>query len=454
MASVVYILGAGFNCSVLDRTRGLEAPLATNFLQLLVGPGRAREKLEMIKGTLFVDLLLAEIERFWHLNIDALATTPFDVEECLTLFESQLLDHPNPERALTLRRADYALRNLMLMYLSDLAHHGHTPTSYAFGQEVNASSADVLTFNYDTVAEEAIESASGVGDKPQPATRPSLDAFDWDVPAADVDACHHHWNRALSYGFKFDRVVLPIAGIPPTIDGGKFYAHPNNELYLRKRVLKLHGSINWLASAGLRAMPPMEGISDSPEPQGLLLDRNTSYWMGEAPRSGPWYMESVVIPPYLYKNFQKQPFQAIWDEALRSLSECETLVVIGYSFPPTDFRTRRLFLEAFSDHSVQNLVVVDPNPRVLGTVRALTHFTGPVATCQDLKSLYGLPSSWFDFADHLASLVSPQTGPTGADESPAPNADETAAGPVAPLEQDVVDKPPSEPESIPPVPNA
>jgi hypothetical protein len=73
--------------------------------------------------------------------------------------------------------------------------------------------------------------------------------------------------------------------------------------------------------------------------------------------------------------------------------------VIGYSLPPTDFRTRRLFLEAFSDRvPLDKVVVVNPDPTVVGTVHQLTRFNGAVVTCDDLRSLYGAPDTWFDFA--------------------------------------------------------
>jgi hypothetical protein len=109
-------------------------------------------------------------------------------------------------------------------------------------------------------------------------------------------------------------------------------------------------------------------------------------------------MEPAVIPPQLYKDFQQDPFPAIWSAALNTLKECKTLVVIGYSFPPTDFRTRRLFLEAFSDHALTSLIVVNLDPSIAGTVRQLCHYSGPVVTCNDLRSFYGLPASWFDLA--------------------------------------------------------
>jgi hypothetical protein len=130
-------------------------------------------------------------------------------------------------------------------------------------------------------------------------------------------------------------------------------------------------------------------------------------------------MEPIIIPPLLYKRFGDPPFPDVWHHALETLSECETLIAIGYSFPTTDFRTRRLFLEAFSKPHLRSLMVINPDPNVSGQLRELTHFKGAVITCDDLRSFYGLPSSWFDRA---------RTGPL---EPPA--ADSSAEG-IVPAE--------------------
>jgi hypothetical protein len=61
------------------------------------------------------------------------------------------------------------------------------------------------------------------------------------------------------------------------------------------------------------------------------------------------------------------------------------------------FRLFCLLENAFSEHSLDNLVVINPDPMVAGTARQLTHFSGAVMTCDDLRALYGLPQSWFDF---------------------------------------------------------
>ncbi len=410
MAKVVYVLGAGFGCSVVDPTRGKRAPLANDFFQVLLeaNKGTFRQMLDGIRRRVFVDLLLEEIEKKWHLDLDTLTSRPFDIEECMTVFESELLDRPGADRQLTLLRAQYALRNLILMYLSDLAYSAYTHSARQFGLEVMRGSADVISFNYDTIAEEAIASGSGIGPKPQPSG--ATGGLDRAVGDEDLDASHLVWKPALAYGFQFSEVDLPIAGVPPRVSGDRYYAHPANTLYSARRVLKLHGSIDWLTYTPRRMVPPeMEPQAPAAPPGGIVLERHVNYWMGEPPNRDHWYMEPIIVPPQVNKDFQTHPFPTVWKLALECLRECETLVVIGYSFPATDFRTKRLFLEAFSDHSLRSLVVVNPDSSIVATVRRLTHHSGAVVCCDDLRSLYGLPASWFDIAQHAQSA--PDTTP-------------------------------------------
>ncbi len=406
MAKIVYVLGAGFGCSVVDPTRGKRAPLARNFFQVLVEANRGafRQMLDGIRRRVYVDVLLAEIERTWHLSLDQLAVQPFDIEECMTLFESELLDRPVGDRPLTLLRAQYALRSLLLMYLSDLSFNAFTPTARQFGVEVMQGAADVISFNYDTLAEEAIASSSGIGPKPQPSAPYSV--LSGSVGDDDLDASHLNWKPALAYGFQFAEVDLPIAGVPPRILGSRYYAHQANSLYASRRVFKLHGSIDWLTYTQRRVIPPdIERDAPASPPEGITLERHVNYWMGEPPNRDGWYMDPIIIPPQVNKDFQAHPFPTVWQLALQTLRDCETLVVVGYSFPATDFRTKRLFLEAFSDHSLRSLVVVNPDSSTLTTVRHLTHHTGAVVSCDDLRSLYGLPSSWFDIAQQASSAT-------------------------------------------------
>jgi hypothetical protein len=91
------------------------------------------------------------------------------------------------------------------MYLGELSFEGYTPTARQFGAEVLAAQADVLTFNYDTLAEEAIGFASGVGNKPVPATRRQGPTNHQATSDDDLDASHLSWKRPQRTGSNLTR---------------------------------------------------------------------------------------------------------------------------------------------------------------------------------------------------------------------------------------------------------
>ncbi len=165
MTETVYVLGAGFDVSVLDDIERRNAPLASDFFKVLFGSGQWQESGVRLRDDLQVDRLLREIQRYWKVTEVNLAEESFDVEECLTLFESIVADGPDPSRASSLKEASLTLRRLLLVKLAEVP----TPTSpYSrigtfFGCEVLRDYSDVITFNYDIVAERCIEGASGSG---------------------------------------------------------------------------------------------------------------------------------------------------------------------------------------------------------------------------------------------------------------------------------------------------
>jgi len=67
----------------------------------------------------------------------------------------------------------------------------------------------------------------------------------------------------------------------------------------------------------------------------------------------------------------------IWDKAKDSLTNCKRLVVIGDSFPATDFLTRKMFLESFSSNTLYELIIVSPSQETISNVKDLCHFKEP-----------------------------------------------------------------------------
>src|ERR1700691_6004568 len=96
VAKVVYVLGAGFDRSILDPSARTGAPLARNFFQVFL-KSRNKRWLDAASMRPLVDSLFEAIERYWKLDLDALATVSFDIEECLTFLESKLTDQSQAE---------------------------------------------------------------------------------------------------------------------------------------------------------------------------------------------------------------------------------------------------------------------------------------------------------------------------------------------------------------------
>ena len=155
------------------------------------------------------------------------------------------------------------------------------------------------------------------------------------------------------------------------------------------RILKLHGSLNWFQYRPIRKYPSFD-LSDmelSEEKLREVLMVRGHWWFAAPPDLRGWLLKPLIITPVLYKEqfYQHPVFSDIWRQAYNELSTCKRLVVVGYSFAPTDFNIRKLFLEAFCKSHLKELIVVDPNISVVQIVKELTHFDKPVLVCRDLK---------------------------------------------------------------------
>ncbi len=211
------------------------------------------------------------------------------------------------------------------------------------------------------------------------------------VPDAKLTFSHHNWNMALGYGMVFDELELPHIGVAPFARGSQFYAHPELHLY-KWPILKLHGSLNWFRYLSTRRFAYVNPVAPVEEPPDELMLKKGLYWpQADLPYHGDWYIDPLIITPVLYKDqyFDREPFISLWSRTRAELASCERLVVIGYSFPPTDFATRELFLEAFSQRRLNELIVVNPNGEVVRRVRELCRFETPLV-CGNLDTFVRL----------------------------------------------------------------
>ena len=158
----------------------------------------------------------------------------------------------------------------------------------------------LITFNYDTVIEEAIETG------------------------------FNFWTPKGGYG-------VHITGI--THDWSKHWLDDRHIEKTKKsqiQLLKLHGSLNWvLYKTGNIRLKPRPYVVRS--------------------RSGkPVYDKAEILPPGWHKRVDRSPYNSIWRQARLKLEKCASLVIIGYSLPETDLIARALFLEVVRSRRANN----------------------------------------------------------------------------------------------------
>ena len=386
MSELAYLIGAGLNQPVTDWD-GLKPPLANDFFQMAL---RHRKFTDAPYSDRIV-LLFEYISRYWKKSKDDLRSQPFNLEEIFTLLQLQQTEAErlgDRKRLTELVQIEFQLVSFLAEYLSEFHVHAlRSDLMREFGTVIYREKPAILTLNYDCILEEVVEHASGVRTNIPESFHGRHDEQEG-VPYDELPYSHLNWNRPLAYGIKFDEVQLQRAGIPSYVKGDQFYGHPENNLY-SWGVLKLHGSLNWFHYLPIRKYPMFASedteLSEDKLNQIILIDGH--WWFNEPPDHYGWLINPLIITPVLYKEqFYQQPvFSDIWKQAHDELSTCRRLVVIGYSFAPTDFNIKKLFLEAFHQHMLQELIVVNPDTSVVQTVKELSHFKKPVQSCQDLE---------------------------------------------------------------------
>jgi hypothetical protein len=231
--------------------------------------------------------------------------------------------------------------------------------------------------------------------------------FNWDCL---MDRALHHapgflWNPRDGYGIQPKLVFRDGWHAPDEVEGTSAV-----------RLLKLHGSSNWITSyllggldqepflaqqapaetfyiyhSGTQPYPTYAGrymsgyqpfsygyyppnIPDDPgrpasDGHAYVKIRPKHPWMpeGTADDSGLTSMP-LIIPPVRNKKYSLfgSLFERIWAQAEDALATCDRIIMIGYSFPQTDVRSAELFSRAFlRRRTVPHVVIVNPAPQAI-----------------------------------------------------------------------------------------
>jgi hypothetical protein len=126
-------------------------------------------------------------------------------------------------------------------------------------------------------------------------------------------------------------------------------------------LLKLHGSLNWMRCT-------------SCDSNLMMRYEKPGYWETSIPKTCPkcgesgHYLERILVPPLLTKDYSDPAINYLWREANRRLhTRIDEIVSIGYSLPATDF-TSEILLRTGLEFNRQRqipLTLVNPCEEVL-----------------------------------------------------------------------------------------
>jgi len=358
------LLGAGASKAYSQSPTGVRMPIARDFFPTF-------EKLDIYENPWVLrDGLIDFIIRVKGENPDTYLRSNIDIEELYSEIEANLHESYGKERIDRIL-AFKPYTQLTFIFSSVLNEIQNGPLSkphVELAKKLNTEDL-VVTFNWDTLMDRAMN--------------------------AECD-----WSTDYGYGF-----------IPKSIHRETWCA-PKAEENQTTKILKLHGSTNWLSSHPMNAEAEyelmqeaapdtvwvyestshpyacyagryMDGYQDfsygyyppnilddpgrkAPEGQVIIRARPKFPWVpqGEAPDDGIVSIP-LIIPPVRQKKYSAfgTLFDELWKNAAEGIRKAQHIIIIGYSFPKTDVRSDDLFLSAFAKRNdVPYVTVLDPEP--------------------------------------------------------------------------------------------
>ncbi|WP_333871369.1 hypothetical protein [Desulforamulus putei] len=318
----VYVLGAGAAAAYTGSYLGETSPVAKNFFQKamrVINIHRIKDRYFGDEDLKF-DHIFDFIKKFWGIPREQVHRSNLDMEEVLTLLNIEMEeDIPGRDRLLQAYEEYLLLMALTfdkILYGKPCPHHRRIARSLKPGDTV-------ISFNYELLMDYALH---------------HLERNDtrWHIKDGYGISCDHLTGS-------YDKRNLPAGAVA----GGS-----------NVKLLKLHGSLNWLycpQCGQLYAYEHRDARGQSVIINGManMIQCTTEYCCHRLSR--------VIIPPTLMKNYQSIPFiPELWQQARQALQRASEIIVIGYSFPTTDFRSNWMFRKAMVDNKcLKKVTIVD-----------------------------------------------------------------------------------------------
>ncbi len=134
------------------------------------------------------------------------------------------------------------------------------------------------------------------------------------------------------------------------------------------KLLKLHGSLNWLycSSCGRLYVDDTYSIG--------IQERECQFCQQPSDNQDKHSLEPLIITPTFLKEFSNLHIKNIWQNAFVELQEASHIVFIGYSLPHADFEFKYILKKGIAKTASIHAVLIDKDKRNGTKARYLSFF--------------------------------------------------------------------------------
>jgi len=387
--NTAYILGAGASHSYTESYLGIRLPLASGFFSTYKQLPMS-EDFEVRVGDIINyvrDVHGIPSQRFNTFNMNAEAfMTELDEKIRLLSDEMKLRELNNQERGnfFTWLKAYDQMIFLFAHVLND-TQNGPVSKQYTKLVSICDDSDTLITFNWDTLLDRALyESRTWVPDSGYGVKFRSILDMNWRAPSFQHSRVlllklHGSTNWLVNYVTRHlttgERVMLtgqPIARkIMIAWEPG--FSVKNGRLTIQPDVHKKKWGCRPIPEAGEPYAAPCCFLR-GPKPFRSYKNRYRSgyedfcYFFPPNEPIDDIPLMPLIVPPTSFKLYDefKHILDPLWEEAKGRLADSHRIVIIGYSFPPTDHRVIELLRPLASlGAGTPTVQVVNPSPEAV-----------------------------------------------------------------------------------------
>ena len=138
------------------------------------------------------------------------------------------------------------------------------------------------------------------------------------------------------------------------------------------RILKLHGSLNWVYRVK-SGTDPKNSIRNPSTIPHCVNSQKIRTSLSQKIGNRRYKLVPLIVPPIYEKSSKNQTILGpLWQAASDALRSADEIIVFGYSFPDADVSAKALLRKSFCSKKQQALVtVIDTNPYVAAKIAEL-----------------------------------------------------------------------------------